>query len=230
MTKTPGRLTLAALVAAIGFGAARADLITSPDLADGVAALPRLTAPSPAAARINADFAAPDADAAKFGADCNTDPPRSLHERFTTVTFAGPAYLSLLDRTSFNCPGAAHPNYVAAPLTYDLASGDEVDWQALFPSVLLARGSQPQPDAVKASPTLVALYFAHATAMDAECRGELVRFPPSFAVWRDADEGAMVLMQASHPRVMRSCADAVTLPLTIQRAQNFNSWPSGHAG
>jgi hypothetical protein len=118
-----------------------------------VAALARLTAPGLAAARINADLTARGAAAAKSGADCNTDPPRSFHERFITVTFVGPS---------------------------------EVAWRALFPVGFLAENSQPWTDSAKVSPTLVALYFAHAPAMDAECRAELVRLPTSFRVWLDA--------------------------------------------
>jgi hypothetical protein len=222
MTIAPGRLTLAALLVANVFGAARADLIASPDLGDGVAALPRLTVPGPAAARINADLAARDAAAAEFGADCNTDPPRSFHERLITVTFVGPAYLSLLESTSFYCPGAAHPNEFVAPMTYDLATGAEVEWRALFPVGFLAKNSHPWTKTVTASPTLVALYFAHSPAMDAECRTEIVRFSASFRVWLDAAEGGLVLMPASLPHVMQACAVPVTLPLATLRTRNFD--------
>lgn len=222
MTMIPGRLTLAALVVASAFGAARADLIAGPDLADGVAALPRLTAPGPAAARINADLAARDADAAAFGADCNTDPPRSFHERFVTVTFVGPTYLSLLDSTGFYCPGAAHPNFGVAPLTYDMTTGAEVDWRGLFPVVLLAGDNRPRHGAVKAAPALVALYFAHATAMNTECREEIADDPVYFRVWLDAAKAGLVLMPASLPHALQACADPVTLPLASLRAHNFD--------
>ncbi len=222
MTIGPGRLTLAALRAASAFGAARADLIASPDLADGVAALPRLTATGLAAASINADLAARDAAQVEFAGRCNTEPPHSFYERFVTVTFVGPAYLSLLDSTGFYCPGAAHPNFGVAPVTYDLATGDEVKWQAVFPTDLLAEDGHPWSGAVKATPAVVAVYFAHATAMDAECREEIADDPVYFRVWLDAAEAGLVLMPSSLPHAMQACADPVTLPLASLRAHNFD--------
>ena len=169
---TLGRL-LAALLLCSVVEAARADLVASPDLAAGIAALPRLDANDAAAARINAQLADLDAEAEITASVCIPDPPRSFFERSITVAFEGPGFVSLLDSSYLYCPGAAHPNAYIIPLTFNLATGDEVKWRGLFPAGLMAEDSHPWPGSVKASAALVALYLGQAGAMEAECRDEI---------------------------------------------------------
>ena len=107
-------------------------------------------------------------------------------------------------------------------MTYDLTTGAEVTWQALFPTGFLSEGSHPWPDSVKASAGLVALYFARATTMDAECRDEIARYPVYFEVWLQAAVAGLVLMPSGLPHVMQACADPVTLPLSSLHALNFD--------
>ena len=217
---TLGRL-LAALLLCSVVEAARADLVASPDLAARVEALPRLDTVDAASARINAQLADLDAEATEFGQVCDTDPPNSFFERVITVAFTGPGYLSMLEGVGFYCPGAAHPNAGVTPLTFDLQTGAEVEWRVLFPAGLLAEDTHPWPGSVKASAALVALYFGQAEAIDGECRDEIAWPPVYFRVWPDAAEHGLVLMPFSLPHSMQACADPVTIPLEVLRAEGF---------
>lgn len=210
-----GRLALAEATAV--------SLIFPPPLTPDVQALPRLVATTAAMDRINAHLSHLDAKKLSWAIGCNTDPPRTYVERGVDIVFAGPRYLGLLTLNASSCQGAAHGAHFALPLTFDLATGAEVNWPDLFPPFLQDPVRRPhRTDYIIGVQRLNSLYLSHATDMDAECRAAIADDNNGyFRAWPSAADRGLMLMPAGLAHANQACADPVVFPAALLRREGF---------
>jgi hypothetical protein len=183
------------------------------DLAPGIAAFPRLTGNTLAAARINADLEQREQAFLADTAECR-DEPGSDWNRFVEVAYAGPQFLSLHGTDEDYCAGAAHPNTGDFALTYDLGSGTEVSWPEILGRALLplapAQGDVPGSDF--ASRALTQLYLARYSADNPQDCTDAVRSEDlRFIFWLDGRKGALAMQPDNLAHVVQACADPVWL-------------------
>lgn len=206
-------------------------LTDRPNLSADVEALPRLVGDSPAIVRINADLDRMDAAAAASAAGCAAtagDGPGGGWSRNITRPMTGPAYLTLRQHLESYC-GGAYPSNEQVALTYDLATGARVDWNALLPGLSLVQDA-PEPDypadyaySIR-SPQLEALYERKriAEAGDVECR-EVWKpkpedeFGQGFFLWADAAHGG-IAVDADYVHAVQACGGTVYLTADDLRA------------
>lgn len=205
--------------------------LTQPDDLAYLAALPRLTAQTPAAQKINAALAALDRAAFEDAQSCviappDADPPdqtsaydlahTGFYDRAVAVTMAGPLYLSLLVTVEADCPGAAHGFQQVTVLVYDLQSGAPVPQADLTPKALLPLPpSDPYDPAAEIARSKAAtdLYLRHAALPGRpECRAALQDLPHGFLYWPDAARHALILQPAGLPHVLLPCATPAAIP------------------
>lgn len=188
-----------------------------PDLAEGVGALPRLVGEGAAVAAINADLDRRDAAAGMAGCDGGGGFERGVSQPMT-----GPDFISFWIAEGYSCEGTAHPSFDQTAVTYDLATGQAVDWVAAAPGLQLTRGDTTglPADYVPGltSTVLSGWYSAKAPASaDAEFAQQCadVWTPAalegvSFKIWLDARAGGLsVGPEFAH--VSQACADTATL-------------------
>ncbi|MFC5345966.1 hypothetical protein ACETK8_16960 [Brevundimonas staleyi] len=200
--------------------AAEASAVTfaaQPDLADGVGALPRLVGEGAAIERINADLAR--IDGAVMGNACETG---GGIERGVTQPMTGPGYVSFWIAESWYCEGAAHPSFDQTGLTYDLATGERVDWVAAAPGLQLVRGDatdRPATYVPSLSSSVLTTWYSRKmlASTDAEHLGDCGDVwtaesmgDTSFKLLLDAEEGGLSV-QPEFAHVVQACADRVTM-------------------
>lgn len=184
--------------------------------------MPRVIGGGSATARINARLGELDAEAKTFAADCNTDPPNSFFERAVSLPFQGPGFLTVLESVGFYCPGAAHPSGWTFALTFDLATGREVEVSSLVPPRFREKDDDPLPaDTLRATPSLVDLYLVQAETLPEDCRAAVAR-AAMFQLWPDAGQRGLVLMPTSLAHAEQACADPVTLTQEVLRREGFD--------
>lgn len=188
-----------------------------PDLAEGVGALPRLVGEGAAIERINADLAR--IDGAVMGNACENG---GGIERGVTQPMTGPGYVSFWIAEGYYCEGAAHPSFDQTGLTYDLATGQRVDWVAAAPGLQLVRGDATDMPANYVPPlsssVLTTWYSRRMLAStDAEHLGDCGDVwtaesmgDASFKLLLDAEDGGLSV-QPEFPHVVQACADRVTM-------------------
>ena len=187
-----------------------------PDLAEGAAALPRLVGEGEAIAAINADLDRRDAAA---GADCYGE---GGFERGVSQPMTGPGFISFWITEGQYCEGASGPDTDQTALTYDLATGQPVDWVAAAPGLQLTRGDTTDRPADYvpglSSAALSAWYSAAAPAGSDREHAEQCAViwthehleGPGFQIWLDAREGGLSI----RPRFSQGsagCANTATL-------------------
>lgn len=210
-------LGLAACNQASTAGPAAVTFEARPDLAESVGALPRLVGEGAAIAAINADLDRRDAAASAAGCEGGGG-----YERGVSQPMTGPGFISFWIAEGYACEGAAHPSFDQTAITYDLATGRQVDWVAAAPGLQLTRGDTADlPDGYVpdlSSTALTAWYSARALAStDREhLEGCADVWAPEalegagFKVWLDAQSGGLsVSPQFAH--VVQACADTATL-------------------
>lgn len=188
-----------------------------PDLAQSVGALPRLVGEGAAIAAINADLDRRDTTAKAAGCEGGGG-----YERGVSQPMTGPDFISFWISEGYACQGAAHPSFDQTALTYDLATGETVDWVTAAPGLQLTRGDTTDlPDGYVpdlSSTALTAWYSARALASTdrehvqecAEVWAPEALEGTGFKVWLDAQNGGLsVSPQFVH--VVQGCADTVTL-------------------
>jgi hypothetical protein len=196
-----------------------------PDLAPNVQALPRLTGDTSAIMAINADLDRFDAAARESGCEEG----QGDFERGVSQPMTGPGFVTFAISENFFCTGAARPSFSQTAVTYDLSTGERVDWVAAVPGLSLTR---PEDDGLPAtsvpglqSATLAAWYGQKMLAApDAEwveqCRSVFETESLSddyFRIWADA-EGGGIAVSAEFPHVVMACADtAVMTPAEMQQ-------------
>jgi hypothetical protein len=133
----------------------------------------------------------------------------------TEVTYLSPHYLSVLVEWSSDC-ASPHPNDgISNPVTYDLTTGEALDWRKLFKP-----GFMPSADAADKAPPagLITLYRAlyrkdeDPKDADKQCQDAIADGSPfggSMIVWLDRKQG--LVMMPDFPFVIRACADEVAV-------------------
>ncbi len=188
-----------------------------PDLAEGVGALPRLVGEGAAIAAINADLDRRDAAAMADGCDGGGGFERGVSQPMT-----GPGFISFWIAEGYACEGTAHPSFDQTAITYDLATGQAVDWVTAAPGLQLTRGDTTglPADYVPglSSTALSAWYSAEALASTDREQVEQCAdlWTPEaldsvgFKVWLDAEAGGLsVGPEFAH--VSQACADTATM-------------------
>ena len=187
-----------------------------PDLAEGAAALPRLVGEGEAVAAINADLDRRDAAA---GADCEGE---GGFERGVSQPMMGPGFISFSIAEGQYCEGAFSPDTDHTAITYDLATGQPVDWVAAAPGLQLTRGDTTDlpADYVPglSSTALSEWYRAEAlTSPDREHAEQCAEIwthehleVSGFQLWLDAREGGLSI-RPRFSQVAMGCANTVTL-------------------
>lgn len=192
------------------------ELHPQPPLAEFVAAFPRVAGEDAAAKAINARLQELDDGAAEM-ADCELN-------REVRVTLDSPAFLSIYGSEGGYCEGAAHPFFVEYGLTFDRATGAEVDWSKLLPETLLETASETfDPNYPFASAALNAAYVA---ALDpelasGECK-EVYDMGMGFQFWMEAGQG-LAMYPDSLPHAVLACAEVVVLPLETLKAAGMDA-------
>ena len=211
-------------------GAARADgpapaatttqavtFVARPDLAEGVEALPRLAGDSPAIVAINADLDRRDAEARAGGCDGGGGFERGVMQPMT-----GPGYITFWIAEGYSCEGSAHPSFDQTAITYDLATGQPVDWVVAAPGLQLTRGDMTDMPASYIPPvssTVLTRWYSRKmlASTDAERLGECGDVwttesmgDTAFKIWLNAEDGGLsVGPEFAH--VIQACADSATL-------------------
>jgi hypothetical protein len=188
-----------------------------PDLAEGAAALPRLVGDGEAVAAINADLDRRDAAA---GADCFGG--EGGIERGVRQPMTGPGFISFSIAEGQLCEGASGPETEHTAITYDLATGQPVDWVAAAPGLQLTRADttgQPADYVPGLSSTALSEWY-RAEAMTSPDRWHVGECQDiwthqhlevsGFQVWLDAREGGLSIRPRFSQMAM-GCANTVTL-------------------
>lgn len=207
------------------------------NLSKDLEAMPRLSGDTPAVFAINADLDRMDAAARQAAAECVAiagGGPGGSWSRTITRPMTGPAYLTLRDHAEWYC-GGPYPAADQTAVTWDLATGQRLDWAAAVPGLGLTNGSTEgiPADYVAqvSSPALGAWYSLKMLASTEtewieQCRDV---FDPSalaeqsFNIWADAENGG-VTVQPDFPHVVQACAESATL--TPGELTNFRAAPA----
>ncbi|OYX57420.1 MAG: hypothetical protein B7Y86_06880 [Brevundimonas subvibrioides] len=203
-------------------------LVEKPRLSADIEAMPRLSGDSPAIVRINAELDRLDATAVADAGECGRMADSQEGDGWTrTITrpMTGPAYLTLREHLEIFC-GGAYPSTSQTPITWDLSTGERVNWVALLPGLGLVQDQAEEgmpTDYVYSvrSPRLETLYERKmlAEATDAEwreqCRDVWTPKPgdelgQGFRVWADAEHGG-VAIDADYAHVVQACGGTVYL-------------------
>jgi hypothetical protein len=198
-----------------------------PDLAEDVAALPRIVGEGAAIERVNADLQR--IDGAVMQNACEGG---GGIERGVTQPMTGPAYVSFWIAEGYYCEGAAHPSNDQTAVTYDLATGARVNWIEAAPGLQLTAGDLTDMAATYvprlSSPAISTFYSRRmltdpVEGPDAEwleqCRDV---FAPdaltdtTFKLWLDAENGG-VSLSPDFPHVIQGCASTVTMTAAEMR-------------
>lgn len=209
--------------------AAEATFAAQPDLAEGVEALPRLVGDSTAINAINADLAR--IDGAVLANSCEGG---GGIERGIAQPMTGPGYVTFWIAEGYYCEGAAHPSNDQTALTYDLTTGQRVDWVAAAPGLQLTLGDttdMPATYVPGVSSQALSAFYSRRMLNDpvegadaewlAQCREV---FAPealadtSFKIWLDAQNGG-VSVAPNFARVVQGCGSTVTM--TAAEMQEF---------
>jgi len=181
---------------------------------------PRLTAfPDPAImAKVNAALAKQEADDRDTRSDCikrvlqaKQKPGADTYATDIGVTYLSEHYLSVNVVSSYDCAGPYPTDGAEAPLTFDLATGEPIDWKTLFKPGFLP----PDDGEDSAHPSgLAKIYKARyrkTDTADDDCLGAIKDPSWSFSpiLWLSAKAGLVV--QPDFPRVISACADELDL-------------------
>lgn len=132
------------------------------------------------------------------------------------VTYLSHSFLSLDVRlTVWQC-APYHQLAIPHPLTINLRTGEEADWEKFFlPGFLPVRDfSVDAKPRIDTASRLTALYLSRYKQDDAQCV-EAVKQDHlyGFDLWLDSVRSALVAIP-NFPHVIRACADEVAIPLT----------------
>ncbi|NEY90426.1 hypothetical protein [Tabrizicola oligotrophica] len=199
-------------------------LKTRPDLAEGIAALPRLVGEGQAIRQINALLSAKDAEVLALAKDCNSDPPNSFYERSLAVTFDGPLLLSILVETAFYCPGAAHGLSWVEPLNFDVSLGTATDMHGVFPAAFIAKPTTDPKGYLppRFTPEVAELYISSDPEIDPDCANLIRDNEGLFDVWPNAAQHGLTLMPFGLAYFFTFCQNPVTIPTATLRQLGFD--------
>jgi hypothetical protein len=203
-------------------------LVEKPRLSADIEAMPRLSGDSQAIVRLNAELDRLDVTALADAGECGQMADSQEGDGWTrTITrpMTGPAYLTLREHLEIFC-GGAYPSTSQTPITWDLSTGERVNWVSLLPGLGLVQ-DQPEDgiptDYVYSvrSPRLEALYERKmlAESADVEWREQCQdvwkpkagdELGQGFRVWADAEHGG-VAIDADYAHVVQACGGTVYL-------------------
>lgn len=199
-------------------------LIGRPDTVEGVEALPRLTGDGRAARQFEHLTGALDDTGAAERTHCMAAAPeRSQWSRRVTVPMSGPRFASLVIRDVASC-GDTPPSATELRMTYDLATGDTIDWSSVLPPDLIEPRDQADTldfvyEATVRSKALIAWHADQVLAsMDAQtranCEGRIL--DPSqtggLRIWLDAERGGLAIAPALMGQGAAACAQSSIMP------------------
>jgi hypothetical protein len=202
-------------------------LIPRPELAPDAEALPRLSGDSPAIVRINAELDRMDAAARAEMAECGG----GEWERWVTQPMTGPGYLTLRVHTSISC-GGPYPSNNQVVITWDLATGQRLDWTRTLPGLSLTADTldeAPQDYVPNVSSATLAAWYSRKmlAGADREMLQECADVwstqalnGTSFKIWLDA-ESSGVVVEPDFPHVIQACAEPATL--TVAELQGYGA-------
>jgi hypothetical protein len=230
-------LPLAAALVALASAGSVADpaapaLRTSPDLAQGVQAFPRLDGNSKAAVAINRALDEADAQVAEEAKSCVEDSDgKGSWNRNVEVTLKSARFISFLAHDDFYC-GGPYPDTSILALVYDLQTGAPVDWKRLIPGVSeqsnKAEAADEAPLRTISSPALLAL-FNEASARsggDPDCKDALAADsdePTQLLVWPDANTKGLAIAIPGLPHAASVCGAPVTIPADKLKAMRADA-------
>jgi hypothetical protein len=193
-------------------------LTQPPSFAQDANALPRIDATDDVSQKINAQLATMDRNALDERATCLAAGALSDWSRATYVTFAGPDFLGLEVLAGGYCDGAAHPYNYQQVLTFDLATGEPLDWRKMLPRAFaeLETGQGLPP-----SPELSAIFILAESPIDPDCQDELTSEPLSFSLRLDAEKHRVAISPTSLSYVGTHCID--TIWLTAMQLQTLGA-------
>jgi len=219
-------IAFAVLVALIAPSASAANapptLHKAPNLAKNAEAFPTLVGATPAIARINRTLQAANAKQRDDMKDCRRDAPQDGYwwEQSVDAPLIGAYFLSLWVHGNLSC-GGAHPNFVDQALTFDLTTGEPVDWRRLLPVSL--RGA---PGDAIGSPGLTALFVEQSTkeGVGADCQEAFGEQQMNFAFWPDAKAKGLAMRAANLLHWAEGpCSGPVTIPVATLKRLGFDN-------
>jgi hypothetical protein len=175
-----------------------------------------ITLPNAVAVAIGQSVAAFQADLGTLRAGCVANVGSDWFEE-SELTFAGPAFVSVVFTTGYSCAGAAHPDGWQETMTFDAETGARVDWSALLTAL---DGPAPDDRAVGASPLLQSAYLAAVAPVPEECDAALSDPSLRFDLWLDGKAGAVMASPNGLSHAERACGDIAVLNVDRLRALN----------
>ena len=168
--------------------------------------------------RVNALLAAQEKTDRTAYADCleqikeqHQKPDKDTYSADIAVSYLSSRYLSVNVNSSYDCAGA-YPNAgVETPMTFNLATGQLIDWNAMFKPGFLPSDSAADQASFSVLTKLYRARYSRDKA-DADCRGVIVSDEPFSSppiVWLDAAKGLVV--QPDFPHVTAACANPLSL-------------------
>ncbi len=202
-----------------------------PDLGKDIAALPRLVGPTPSVAAINADLDRLDAAAHKSAASCENQD--GGYSRWISQPMTGPAFVTYAISEEYNC-GGPYPSTSQTTVTYDLASGQRLDWAAVLKAMNVTTGDTEGMPAgsvpIVYSPALAAWYVRTIKAQIVSQDGgsewmeqcapvfDAEEFSSNgFRLSADAEAGGL-MVSPDLPHVVQACGDAAIMDGAAMRA------------
>ncbi|HEY4941957.1 MAG TPA: hypothetical protein VII56_11080 [Rhizomicrobium sp.] len=211
----------AALISAplLAWAAAPAVAVAPLHSSGAKAVYPRLTTFPDARimAKVNALLATREKDDRGAYADCLSQlkdmkmkPDKDTYSEDIAVRYLSGRLLSIEVVTSYDCAGAYPTNGAETPATFDLASGNPIDWTMAFKPGFLPGADEHAPLSF-----LTRTYRSRYSKAkdDADCRQAINQQDPFSGapiVWLDARGG--VVFQPDFPHVLAACATPLTLP------------------
>jgi hypothetical protein len=193
-------------------------LAERPQLAAGLAAFPRITAPlTPATIKVNAALARADRRALAAAKACTATAGQqpAMWSRTVFVTMRTGRFIAFVASDDADC-GGAHPDSGMLALVYDAITGAPMNWLPLFPNALAVTaaddsGIDGTPLGLIRSPKLLGWFARSLTADGAgDCRG-LGDETSGFAVWPDPEAGGLSLFAEGVSFADAPCAGPVTM-------------------
>lgn len=206
-----------------------AAFIATPDLSATVESPPRLVGSSPAVQAIDADLTLMDVGARETTAACEV----GTFTRTITQPMTGPGYAAYAFTDEWSC-GGAHPSTTLTAITYDLFTGQRIDWTQALPNWKLT--TEPFEGMGKGevlnvhSQALTAWYVKKMLASPdkqwlAECRTVFDAGPlnnSGFKIWADAaNAGIAVSPDLAH--VVQACGETAYMSAGDMRAAGVSA-------
>ena len=229
-------IAFAVLVALIAPSASAANapppLHKTPNLAKNAEAFPTLVGATPAIARINRALRAANAKQREDMKGCRRDTPQDGYwwEQSVDAPLIGAHFVSLAAHGNLSC-GGAHPNFIDEALTFDLTTGEPVDWRRLLPASLRrapgrAADGAAAPDDAIASPALTALFVDQSTkeGVGADCQEAFGQQEMNFEFWPDAKAKGLAMRAANLLHWAEGpCSGPVTIPVATLKRLGFDN-------